>query len=183
MAELKDFEKIAMPHLDAIYRAALVLCGDRSRAEDLAQTTFLKAFEKFSTFAPGTSCKAWLMRILRNSWIDQLRHRNVVPDTVPLDENVLASPEVSDRAGWSDPREILEEFSDQQVIRALTDLPEDQRLSLLLTDVEGLSQDEVAAVMGVAVGTVKSRTSRARAALKIVLAHHAEDLGMTGRPR
>ena len=154
MAELKDFEKIAMPHLDAVFRTALVLCGDRAQADDLAQTTFLKAFEKFSTFTPGTSCKAWLMRILRNTWIDQLRHGKVVPGTVPLVENIAARPGLSDRAGWSNPQEILEKFSDQQVIRALRDLPEDQRMSLLLMDVEGLSQDEVAAATGVAVGTV-----------------------------
>lgn len=176
MAEIEDFEKVAMPHLDAVARAALAVCGNRAQADDLAQTTFLKAFEKFNTFTPGTSCKAWLMRILRNTRIDQLRRDRLVRTLWP--EDLPAEP---DSTVWSQPREILEKFSDKQVIQALRRLPDDQRLCLLLSDVEGLSQQEVADVMGVAVGTVKSRICRARAALREALAAHAEDLGITGR--
>ena len=181
MAEIRDFEKVAMPHLDAVVRAALALCGNRDQADDLAQTTFLKAFEKFRTFTPGTSCKAWLMRILRNTWIDQLRRDRLARQTPLTEENLPAGPDSSRQSVWSDPREILDGFSDEQVIQALMKLPEDQRLCLLLGDVEGLSQQEVADVMGTVLGTVKSRTSRARAALKQSLAAYAEDLGITGR--
>ncbi len=181
MAEIKDFEKVAMPHLDAVVRVALALCGNRAQADDLAQSTFLKAFQKFRTFTPGTKCKAWLMRILRNTWIDQLRRNRLARETAWPEENLPAEPDTSQQSVWSDPREILEAFSDEQVIGALMKLPGDQRLCLLLGDVEGFSQQEVAEVLDVAVGTVKSRTSRARAALKKSLAAHAEDLGITGR--
>lgn len=181
MAEITDFEKVAMPHLGAVVRAALALCGNRAQADDLAQTTFLKAFEKFNTFTPGTSCKAWLMRILRNTRIDQLRRDRLARETLWPEEDLPAEPDSGRQKVWSQGREILEKFSDKQVIQALRKLPHDQRLCLLLGDVEGLSQQEVADVMGVVVGTVKSRTSRARTALKEALAAHAEDLGITGR--
>ena len=181
MADTADFEKIALPHLKAVYRAAYALCGQVNRSEDLVQTTFLKAFERFGSYRPGSNCRAWLLRILRNTWIDQLRHRKVVGPTVSVEETLLAQPDAPQETKWSNAEDILENFSDAQVIRALARLPEDQRLTLYLTDVEELSQDEIAQITGVAVGTVKSRASRARRMLKDVLEEHARELGLTGR--
>jgi len=185
MADRSDFEKTAMLHLDAVYRAAVAMCRDRTEADDLAQTTFLKAFEKFHTFRPGTSAKAWLMRILRNTWIDRIRHIQAGPDTVSVDEDLLAGPDDSadQLPEGFDAEDLLEKFSDDQIIRALKQLGDDQRLGLLLLDVEGLSQEEVAEIMGTAVGTIKSRTYRARAMLKKILAAHARDLGFPGHKR
>ena len=181
MADVKDFEQTALPHLDAVYRAALALCADAQRAQDLAQTTFCKALEKFASFQAGTNCKAWLLRILRNTWFDELRHRKVVGTTVSIEEDLLAGPEEPESTTWSDPQDLLENFSDEQVIRALAELPDEQRLTLYLIDVERLGQEEVARITGVAVGTIKSRTSRARAAMRNKLEAHARDLGWMGR--
>jgi RNA polymerase sigma-70 factor (ECF subfamily) len=183
MESPERFEQIALPHLDSVYRAAVAVCGRTDEAEDLAQSTFLKAFEGFDMFQPGTNCKAWLLQIMRNLWIDRLRHRRIAGTTVPLDETLAAAPSEVGTVPWSDTRDLLENFSDEQVIHALQRLPEDQRLTLYLTDVEQLSQQEVAEITGTAVGTVKSRTSRARNELKNHLQAYAREMGFTGRRR
>jgi RNA polymerase sigma-70 factor (ECF subfamily) len=180
--DAERFEQVALPHLDAVLRTAMALCGRRDEAEDLTQMTFLRALEHFDTFAPGTHCKAWLCRILRNIWVDRLRHSGVAGTPVPMDEanTVDLEDRHQDEITWSDAHDVLENFSDDQVIRALARLPEDQRLTLFLTDVEQLSQEEVAEIMGVAVGTVKSRASRARTTLRQVLDKYAREMGFLG---
>lgn len=172
-----SFERIALPHLDAVYRVALALCGQPSQADDLAQATFTKALERFDTFRPGTNCRAWLCQILRNLWIDKLRHQNVVGTVLPIEEMLLTVEPHVDEVIWSDAQDLLENFSDEQVIKALRQLPDDQRLTLFLVDVEQFSQEEVAGITRVAVGTVKSRTSRARSGLKEILMTYAKEMG------
>ena len=176
MADASEFESIALPHLDAVYRAALALCGRKGQAEDLAQTTFVKALEHFGSFRVGSSCKAWMMRILRNTWIDGLRRTRTAGPIASLADDPPDRPPRQQPTTWSDANDLIENFSDEQVIRALQQLPDDQRLTLYLVDVEELSQDQVAEVTGVRVGTVKSRTSRARQALHGQLLEHAKDL-------
>lgn len=176
----ESFEEIAMPHLDAVYRAAVTICGRQSVAEDLVQDTFTKAFERFELFEKGTNCKAWLLQILRNTWIDRLRHQKVTGLTLPLEEEIVASVSEDHETVWSNAEDLLENFSDEQIIKALSELPEDQRLTLFLTDVENLSQKDVAQITGVAVGTVKSRASRARAELKNKLSSYAKQMGLIG---
>ena len=173
----QSFEQVALPHLDVVFRAAMALCGKRNDAEDLAQGTFVKALEKFESFTIGTNCRAWLFQILRHLWMDQLRHQKVIGTEVPIDETLVDEKHGKRETKWSDARDLLENFSDEQIIRALTRLPEDQRLTLFLTDVEQLSQEDVAEITGVAVGTVKSRTSRARSSLKHALTAYAEEMG------
>lgn len=170
-----------MPYLDGVFRAAVALCGRWQKAEDLTQETFLRAFERFDSFRPGTNCRAWLLQILRNVWIDQLRKKKVAGQELPLEENIVAEKNHKDEIVWSDAQDLIENFSDEQVIKALSELPEDQRLTLFLIDVEQLSQKEVAQITGVAEGTVKSRTSRGRAVLKERLASYARRMGLTGR--
>jgi RNA polymerase sigma-70 factor (ECF subfamily) len=181
MADTQTFETVALPHLDTVYRAAVALCRERSLAEDLTQTAFMKALQQFGSFQAGTNCKAWLIRILRNTWLDELRHRKVVGTVVPVEEQVLAETERPAATRWSNPEDLLENFSDDEVLKALGELPPDQRLTLFLVDVEELGQEDVARITAVAVGTVKSRVSRARAALEARLAAHARDLGLLGR--
>lgn len=181
MDSTETFEKVALPHLDAVYRAAVALCGRRQKADDLVQDTFLKAFERFESFQLGTNCKAWLLQILRNVWIDQLRRKKVAGQELPLEEQIVAEKSHDNKIVWSNAEDLIENFSDEQVIKALSELPEDQRLTLFLIDVEQLSQKEVARIMGVAAGTVKSRTSRGRAALKERLASYAKKMGLMGR--
>ena len=181
MADRDKFEGIALPYLDTIYRAAVALCGRAENAKDLVQATYLKALERFESFRPGTNCRAWLLRILRNTWIDQLRHIKTVGPEVQVDQNLVAAPREQQETVWSDANDVLENFSDEQVIKALGELPEEQRLTLFLVDVENFSQEEVGEIMDVAVGTVKSRSSRARAALSQKLSDHARRLGFMRR--
>ena len=180
MDSAETFEKVALAHLDAVYRAAVALCGGRQEADDLAQETFLRAFERFESFRPGTNCKAWLLRILRNIWIDQLRRKKLAGKELPLAEQAVAEEDRENETAWSNAEDLIENFSDDQVIKALSELPEDQRLTLFLIDVEQLSQEDVARITGVATGTVKSRTSRGRAALKERLASYAKSMGLQG---
>ena len=176
MADASEFESTALPHMDAVYRAALTLCGRPDQAEDLVQTTYVKAVEHFGSFRLGTNCKAWLMRILRNTWIDSLRRIRTAGPTAPLVDEPPAPPTGPQPTTWSNADDLLENFSDEQVIEALRELPDDQRLTLYLVDVEELSQDQVAEITAVRVGTVKSRTSRARQALRGQFLEHAKDL-------
>lgn len=179
----ETFDIVALPHLDAAFRAAFALCGQAHEAEDLVQTTFVKALERFDSFEPGTDCKSWLLQILRNTWIDKLRHRKIVGVSVSIEDTQIADKPVPEDITWSDARDILEAFSDDQVINALGELPDEQRLALFLADVEQLGHQEIANIMDVPVGTIKSRTSRARATLKKRLMAHAKDLGLMGRKR
>jgi RNA polymerase sigma-70 factor (ECF subfamily) len=186
MAERTDFDTLALEHLDAVYRVALTLSRDETDARDLTQAAFLKAMQRFEAFRPGTNIRAWLMRILRNTWIDELRHRKVVGPAVTIDELPLAAAEESPdpiEPGQQNVAALLEAFSDEQIIAALDELPEPQRLALLLVDVEQFSHEEVAEIMDVAVGTIKSRTGRARATLRQRLLSHATDLGFVERNR
>jgi RNA polymerase sigma-70 factor (ECF subfamily) len=180
MSVRSEFEHVAMVHFNAVYRASMALCGCKEVAEDMAQTTFLKAFEKFSSFTKGTNCKAWLMCILRNTWIDQLRHERLTGKEFPLHGELVADEVKTTEKVWSDAQDILENFTDEQVIKALLRLPEAQRLTLYLVDVEGFNQEEVAEIMDIATGTVKSRTSRARNTLKICLLSYAKEMGLKG---
>lgn len=173
----KSFEETALPHLNSVYRAAVAICGKPDVADDLVQVTFLKAMEKFGSFKSGTNCKAWLLTILRNSWIDELRHKKYDNYSVQLDENMVEEQSQTVESTWTDAEDLLENFSDEQIIKALGQLPDDQRLTLFLIDVEQYSQDDVASITGVAVGTVKSRTSRARGILKQQLERYSKDMG------
>jgi len=159
----------------------MALCRERQEAEDLVQTTFLKAMERFGTFKKGTNGKAWLLQIVRNTWIDRLRHQRVIGTTVRIEDIQLAERPAAEESVWSNACDLLENFSDEQVINALQELPDEQRLTLFLVDVERLSLRDVAEITGVAVGTVKSRSGRARSQLKSKLATHAKELGLTGR--
>ena len=183
MRTSKRFEQVALPHLDSVYRAAVAICGRPEEAEDLTQATFAKALERFYTLKPGTNCKAWLLQIMRNHWIDRLRRKKTAGHDVPINENLVAVRPEPRKIAWSDADDLLENFSDEQVIEALRRLPEDRRLTLFLIDVEQMKQEQVAEITGVAVGTVKSRTSRARNELRSYLLSYAKEMGYPGRDR
>jgi RNA polymerase sigma-70 factor (ECF subfamily) len=181
MADRQDFEKLALAHLDTVYRVALALSRDPATADDLAQTTFLKAWRSFEGYRTGTNMKAWLLRILRNRWIDVLRHRKVVGPIATVEAPLVMDRQHVEPTAWSDADDLLQNFGDEHIIEAMRKLPEEQRLTLFLLDVEGLSQEDVADITDVAVGTVKSRSSRARHMLKQRLTEHARDLGFIER--
>ena len=181
MADISEFENLTMPYIDNVYRTAVALCGQQDLAEDLTQAAFVKALERFDTFQSGTNCKAWLLTILRNTWIDLLRHKKIVGPQVPIEETLVPDRPHAEPNVWTDATDILENFSDEDVIQAMKQLPDEQRLTLFLVDVEQLAHEEVAEIMQVAAGTVKSRSSRARATLRKKLQAHAKELGFVER--
>jgi RNA polymerase sigma-70 factor (ECF subfamily) len=171
--ERNRFDIEAMPHLDAAYRFALSMTRDAAEADDLVQETFLKALRSFDTFTEGTNCKAWLFRILRNTWINRLRSGS---REVMTDEAMEAIQDAS-LAGWDDrafyrtPHEssVLRATRDE-ILAALQSLPGDFRQAVVLSDVEGMSYKEIADVMGTPIGTVMSRLYRGRRLMRRRLA-------------
>ena len=176
------FYRVIWPHAAMVLRAAQMLCHHRAEADDLAQETLLKAYRYVEGFRDGTNAKAWILRILRNARIDQLRSKRAESGTIPLNEDTLgmsASVEIDacpDPATSTDAATMLESFSDAEVITALKELPEEIRVTLLLVDVEGMVHADAAAVLEIPVGTVKSRAHRGRAMLRTSLASHAKEL-------
>jgi len=153
-----------------VARTALILTHNQAEADDLAQETLIKAFKALDRFREGTDMRSWLATILRNTRIDRIRAAGA-RSTVPLEADVqdISEPAVDNSAAWSNPQAMLDGFSDEQMIRAMQSLPEEMRWALLLVDVEGLDQADAARIMGVPVGTVKSRIHRGRAMLRNAL--------------
>lgn len=176
-AKRSEFEEEALVHLDALYGRALRLTGgDEARSEDLVQETVLKAWRAWDTYESGTNCKAWLMTILRNSFMNEFRRRKNRPAPVDYDD-------VEERPVWSqlhqeDPAgEFFDRIVDDRVVEAIEGLPETFRVPLVLSDLEGLSYDEIAEQLEVPVGTVKSRLHRARRRLQGELYEYAKSVG------
>jgi RNA polymerase sigma-70 factor (ECF subfamily) len=154
-------------HADALHDLAWHLARERSEAEDLVQETFSRALRSWNQFQPGTNLKAWLLRILRNAWLDRLRHHR----HDPVDRST-APPDGED--GWLRGDVELERMRGLvagEIDEALGQLREEHRTAILL-DLEGLTEAEMASVLGCAAGTVKSRLSRARAVLRARLADY-----------
>ncbi len=160
----ETFEALAIPLLAPLYNFAHWLTRNRDEAEDLVQETYVKALKGFPSFTPGTNFRAWMYRILRNTF---LTSRTGLKTTVSLDddENPVAEPAVND-----DPESLLFARADQEEIgRALEQLPVAHREIILLCDVEEMSYKEIAELVGIPIGTVMSRLSRARRAMRSLL--------------
>ncbi|MGE5609435.1 MAG: sigma-70 family RNA polymerase sigma factor [Bacillota bacterium] len=167
------FYSLVWPHRAAVLRTALFLTHDAAEAEDLAQETLIKAFRFISAFQDGTDMKAWLMTILRNTRTDRLRATAAEAGNVSLDR-LYAEPadtgeEFDAPWAWQDPEQVLNGFADQQIIDALLELPEELRWTLLLVDVEQVDHKDAARILGIPVGTVKSRAHRGRVLLRRAL--------------
>jgi RNA polymerase sigma-70 factor (ECF subfamily) len=163
----------ALAHADALYNLARHLAGNAADAEDLVQDTFARAFAVWDRFAPGTNVKAWLFRILRNSFLDRARHERMHP-TEGGDDVALEALEADGREAFlRGDRELesLRRLIGREIEAALAELKEESRTVVLL-DLEGLTEAEMAMVIGCPPGTVKSRLSRARAALRRKLADY-----------
>ncbi|MGE5143234.1 MAG: sigma-70 family RNA polymerase sigma factor [Acidobacteriota bacterium] len=170
------FEKEALVHLDALYRVALRLSGNASDAEDLVQDTMLRAYRSWERYTPGTNAKGWLLTILRHLFINEYRRRIRHPETVDVDtiEPFALFQEVQEE----DPQgAFFDRIVDDEVLRAVDQLPEAFREAVTLSDVEGLSYEEVAKVLDVPVGTVKSRLYRGRRLLQAKLYEYAVSMG------
>jgi RNA polymerase sigma-70 factor, ECF subfamily len=176
----RRFREVVWPQLPAVLRAALVLTGGNSaEAEDLAQETLLKAFRSLDRLTDDRGVRAWLLTILRNTRIDRLRAARASARDVGLEEigGEVEGPgdAGSAAAALENPEAMLQEFSDRRVIEAMAKLPEEIRWTLLLVDVNGLGHRDAAEVMGVPVGTVKSRAHRGRMMLRDVLLSVAKE--------
>ncbi len=180
-----EFERVALPHLSHLYTSAFYLTKDRAEAEDLVQETYLRAFRFFSKFQPGTNCRAWLLSILRNLFINRYQQKKREVERVDWEkidqvyESIVEQGEKAERAERDNPETLLiSQLMDEEVEEALKKLPEEYRTSIVLVDIEELSYEEAAKVMDCAIGTVRSRVSRGRRMLQVALRGYALERGL-----
>lgn len=180
------FEHDAMPYLDQLYGAALRMTRNAADAEDVVQEAYAKAFASFRQFTPGTNLKAWLYRILTNTYINSYRkqqRRPQISNGEDIEDWQIAQAAGHDSVGLkSAETEALEQMPDGAVSDALAVLSPERRLAVYLADVEGFSYKEIAEIMGTPIGTVMSRLNRGRKQLRDLLADVAQERGL-GRSR
>lgn len=175
----EDFEEEIIPHLDALYNFALRLTSDPNDAEDLVQDTIVKAYRFFSSYEKGTNAKAWLFRILKNSYINNYRKKSKQPNQVDYDEVATFYETIrAERTDTSDLEDrMFRDLIDDDISNALEELPEDFRTVVLLCDVEGFTYEEIANMLDVPIGTIRSRLHRGRNLLKAQLMEYAQKRG------
>ncbi len=169
------FEEVALAHMDSIYRSALYMARNENDAQDLVQDTYLRAYKFFDKFQEGTNCRAWLLRILRNTFVNTIRRDKRRPPVIYLPEMQDYGVELraeTDPEDW-----VFGDVFDDDMTAAMAELPEEYRTAVLLADVEGLSYREIADAMDCPTGTVMSRLHRGRGLLREKLQDYAAQYG------
>jgi RNA polymerase sigma-70 factor (ECF subfamily) len=184
MADQEHFAEQAMEHMPSLYSAALRMTRNPADAEDLVQETYLRAYRGYGGFTEGTNLKAWLYRILTNTFINRYRAKKRRPEETDFDDvedfylyRRLGGLEEA-RAGRSAEDELMDLFPEAEVKDAVESLPENFRLAVLLADVEGFSYKEIAEILDIPIGTVMSRLHRGRKALQKRLYDFAAERGL-----
>ena len=181
--DVERFQRDALPLLDSLYGAALRMTRNPADAEDLVQETMLRAYRSFDRFEPGTNLKAWLFRILTNAYINAYRKKQREPQKVSQDqiEDFDLYQELKDHdpdLARTPENIVLDSLVDSDILEAIEDLPEQFRLAVVLSDIEGFSYAEMAQIMDVPMGTVMSRLHRGRRALQKRLWDLARERGI-----
>jgi RNA polymerase sigma-70 factor, ECF subfamily len=186
MADRGRFTELTMPHMQALYTAALRMTRNPADAEDLVQETFLKAYRAFDRYEDGTNLRAWLYKILTNTFINSYRAAKRRPEKADVEdvEDLYLYHRIGDLQaagiGRSAEDEVFDHFTDDEVKKAIESLPESFRIAVLLADVEGFSYKEIAEITEVPIGTVMSRIHRGRKALQKALHDFAVARGLVG---
>ena len=192
MADQANFEGDALPLAPQLYAAAMRMTRNPSNAEDLVQETFLKAYRAYGTFEEGSNLKAWLYRILTNTFINNYRRDTRRPQETDLGELEdlylfrRLSRDTSAGSSSSAEDQLLEGLVEEDIKQAVESLPENFRMVVLLADLEGFSYKEIADILDIPIGTVMSRLHRGRKALQVALWDFATERGLVGkedRPR
>jgi len=171
----KNFEKEMLPHMAALYNFALRMAGDPDDAKDLVQETYMKAYRFFDKYAQGTNAKAWLFRIMKNSYINRYRKESKEPDKIDYDDikDFYASVKDSTADNNDLQEKIFGNLFEDEVAKALHELPEDFRTVVILCDIEGYTYEEIADFIEIPIGTVRSRLHRGRKMLRSMLRDYA----------
>jgi RNA polymerase sigma-70 factor (ECF subfamily) len=174
------FESVALPHLNAVYHFAYNLTGNALDAQDVLQETYLKAYRFFNSFQPGTNCKAWLFQIAKNTFINRYRKQSREPDKVSYDavEEFYDTLRPSDGALHDPEQAFFANLLDDEITSALRELPEQFREVLVLSDLQDMTYEEIAEIVGCPIGTVRSRLHRARKLLRERLYLYARQYGI-----
>jgi RNA polymerase sigma-70 factor, ECF subfamily len=175
----QEFESEALPHMSALFNFAVRLCRDRDDAADLVQETYLKAYRFFDKFERGTNCKAWLFRILKNSYINRYRKNSKEPDVVDYDtvEDFYEVVRDSSAVVPGSEEQVFAEALDDEVAKAIDALPDEFRTVIILCDIEEFTYEEIADFVDCPIGTVRSRLHRARKMLAATLYEYATKRG------
>lgn len=170
----KEFEELALPYMDSFYSAALRMTRDETEAEDLLQDAYLRAYRFFDKFEKGTNFRAWLFKIIRNVYINKYRKELKFPQMMDVsDAEAIGSLSETD----TPESQIFDKLLDDDITKALDILPEDFRITLIMSDLEGLSYKEIAEILECPIGTVMSRLHRGRKLLRKNLTEYAKNNG------
>jgi RNA polymerase sigma-70 factor (ECF subfamily) len=170
----KEFEEISIKYMNSLYNSAIRLTRDGSEAQDLVQDTYLRAYRFFDKFEKGTNFKAWLFKILKNIYINKYRKQQKIPQMVEV-SNVESTANMASDVTPED--EVFGDLLDDDISKAMDSLPEEFRITIVLSDLEGFTYKEISDILNCPIGTVMSRLHRGRGLLKESLREYARKRG------